>query len=238
MLRQRKRKNMSELTPYERSWLDVLDELRSCAEIHMTRDHEGRLNLVIGDAQKAFAELAEWDGIALPHTLQKYYMRFSSLAACWWFGESESEPLIGGEFDITHIYKAIQADPPEHRWPNPSPEQQQLISELRDFDGTSLTGLGHVTSLRLPHGAEDLEIWFHDVPRDAHKMDLGYCGYLDALCATKGTFGWQYLFTDVSLADEELEVTAERLSHMLDIFPRLFPDYDYSDLHARLRERM
>ena len=69
-------------------------------------------------------------------------------------------------------------------------------------------------------------------------MDIDYCAYLAALRVTKGTFGWQYLFTEVSLAEEDYKNTARRLTDMLDVFPRLFPAHDYSELRARLEERL
>lgn len=69
-------------------------------------------------------------------------------------------------------------------------------------------------------------------------MDVDYCGYLAALLVTKGTYGWQYLFADVSLADDIHHHTVENARRMLEVFPRLFPGYDYAPLAARLEARL
>ena len=39
-------------------------------------------------------------------------------------------------------------------------------------------------------------------------MDVDYCEYLDALLLTKGTFGWQYLFTEASLRDDRFQISS------------------------------
>ncbi|MGI5424124.1 hypothetical protein [Streptomyces sp. CA-179760] len=55
---------------------------------------------------------------------------------------------------------------------------------------------------------------------------------------TKGTFGWQYLFTDVSLRGDDFGETGRRLNDMLTVFPELFPGYDYQPLRSRLAARL
>ncbi|MFB9537262.1 MULTISPECIES: hypothetical protein [Streptomyces] len=97
--------------------------------------------------------------------------------------------------------------------------------------------MGHLAALRVQPGVTNPDLWFDAGPLGLHRMDIDYCTYLDALRMTKGTFGWQYLFTEVSLAQEDYEGAARRLSEMLDLFPRFFP-YDYSEIRARLEERM
>lgn len=227
---------MTDLTPYERSWVSVLDELRACAALQVSRAEQGPVSQVFGDAPTEFANLEEFEGISLDPALQGCYFRFISMAASWKVAESESS--IAGEFDVAHISDALSGNPPELGWPNPSPAERDLLSQLRSLDGTTTTGVGHLTALRVQPGVRNTELWFDTGPLGVHRMDLDYCAYLDALRVTKGTFGWQYLFTQVSLAQEDYKGTAQRLTEMLDLFPRLFPAYDYSDLRARLQERM
>ncbi|MEV0049054.1 hypothetical protein AB0H34_00990 [Saccharopolyspora shandongensis] len=231
---------MTELTAYERTWLAVLEELRSCPEVQLTRDHQGKLNSVIGDADKAFAELAEWDGVALDPALKNSYLRFSSLAACWWIPDPEypDESVIAGEFDLNHIYSVVQGEPLTQRLYDPSPEEFQLFTELRSFDGTGQSGVGHLSMLRFQPGVVNPEVWFDTTAQGHHRLDLDYPGYLEALRITKGTFGWQFLFADVSLSDDEFEVTRQFMEIMLDVFPRLFPEHDYEPLRALLAERL
>ncbi|MFF4231937.1 hypothetical protein [Streptomyces sp. NPDC001820] len=229
---------MTPHSPYENTWLGVFEEMRNCTSIRMSRDHQGPLSLPIGDAPKAFADLAEWENIQLEPSLQRCYLRFSNLAACWGTDDSESDPLIAGEFDITHIYKALTRDAPDPGWADPSVEERQMLPELRAFDGTTMTGAGHLTMLRIQRGVGNPQVWFNKAPFGPHLMDIDYCGYLEALRITKGTFGWQFLFTEVSLADSGHEATTERLTNMLDVFPGLFPDHDYEPLRARLADRL
>jgi len=227
---------MAELTPYERSWVSVLDELRTCAALRVSRAESGPVSQVFGDAPTEFANLEEFEGISLDPALQRCYFRFVSMSAAW--EVVESEVSIAGEFDVTHISDALSGSPPELGWPNPSPAEAELLSQLRSFDGTTMTGGGHLTALRIQPGVRNPELWFDTGPLGVHRMDLDYCSYLEALRMTKGTFGWQYLFTEVSLAQDDHAGTGQRLRGMIDLFPRLFPDHDYTELRARLEERL
>ncbi|KOU60507.1 hypothetical protein ADK57_30155 [Streptomyces sp. MMG1533] len=227
---------MTDLTPYEHSWVGLLGELRACAALQVSRAEQGPVSQVFGDAATEFANLEEFEGISLDPALQGCYFRFISMAAAWEVAESESP--IAGEFDVAHISDVLSGNPPELGWPNPTPAERELLSQLRGFDGTTMTGVGHLTALRVQPGVGNPELWFDTGPLGVHRMDIDYCAYLDALRVTKGTFGWQYLFTEVSLAREDHESTAQRLTGMLDLFPRLFPAHDYSDLRARLEARL
>ncbi|MEU0897294.1 hypothetical protein [Streptomyces massasporeus] len=226
---------MTDLKPYERSWVSVLDELRSCAAVRVSRVEQGPVSQVFGDAETEFANLAEFEDISLDPSLQQCYFRFVSIAAAWEVEDSDTP--IAGEFDVAHISDVLSNDPPELGWSNPTREEHELLSQLRGFDGTTTTGVGHLTALRVQPDVPNPELWFDAGPLGVHRLDIDYCAYLDALRMTKGTFGWQYLFAEVSLAQEDYASTARRLSGMLDLFPRLFPAYDYADLRTRLEAR-
>jgi hypothetical protein len=229
-----------EPTPAERAWLDVFDELRNCPDIELDMDRLEFAN-ESADAETAFGMLAERDGIVLDPSLKLCHLRFSDLAAGWEAGmtEEDEDPTFAGEFDLIPLVRAIRDTAPVERAADPSPRERQFLSELRDFDVTSESGTGKVASLRIRQGAaHNPEIWFSDGVRGTHKMDVDLCGYLDALRITKGTLGWQYLFTDVSLADDRFKVSARFLTEMLRVFPDLFPAHDYTGLQARLRERL
>ncbi|MFG3719427.1 hypothetical protein ACGF8D_16655 [Streptomyces massasporeus] len=193
------------------------------------------------DADAAFASLEERDGVVLSPSLKDCYLRFSDVAAGWGAGmtEEDEDPLFAGEFDIIPLVRAIRDSAPVERVPDPSPEQREFLSELRDFDVTSLTGTGKVASLRIRYGvSHSPEIWFSDGPRGIHRMDIDLPGYLEALRITKGTFGWQLLYTDVPLAHDRYEVTVRFLKEMLRVFPDLFPAHDYEPLRTRLAARL
>lgn len=232
---------MTQPTPYERRWLKVFDELRHCSDpdLHMTWDQQGPLALEPADAPSAFGALAHQDGVLLDPVLQECFLRFEGLGAFWGYGEEEADPLFAGEFSLSPLVRAIRAQPPVERCPDPSPERLELLAELRDFDGSPVGGVGFTSSLRIKQGGvHNPELWFSDGELGVHRMDVDLGGYLDALRVTKGTYGWQYLFTDVSLAEEDHEVTAEFLTEMLAVFPEVFPAHDYEPLRARLAERL
>jgi hypothetical protein len=230
-----------EPTAVERAWIDVFEELRECPDVLMDMDALEFPGGEAGDADVAFASLAERDGIVLDPSLKECYLRFSEMAAGWGAGmaDEEEDPLFAGEFDVIPLVRALRDSAPVDRSPDPSPDQREFLSELRDFDVTSLSGSGKVASLRIRQGVvHNPEIWFSDVRGGIHQMDVDLCGYLDALRITKGTLGWQYLFTNVSLKHDRFEVTVRFLNEMLRVFPDLFPAHDYEPLRARLAERL
>ncbi|MFF8012285.1 hypothetical protein [Streptomyces sp. NPDC007929] len=230
-----------EPTAAERAWIDVFAELRDCPDVLLDMDTLEFPDGDVGDADTAFASLAERDGIVLESSLKGCHLRFSDMAAGWGAGmtDEDEDPLFAGEFDVIPLVRALRYSAPVDRWPDPYPDQRELLSELRDFDVTSLSGVGKVASLRIQQGVvHNPEIWFSDVRGGIHQMDVDLCGYLDALRITKGTLGWQYLFTNVSLAHDRFEVTVRFLEEMLRVFPGLFPAHDYEPLRVRLAERL
>jgi hypothetical protein len=231
---------MMEATPAERAWLKVFEELRNCSYIELEMDRLGFQEGEPANADAAFKKLAEQDEVALDPSLMGCHLRFSDLAAGWGAGMSEEDedPLFRGEFDVIPLLQAIRDTAPVDRYPFASPEERQLLGELRDFDVPSLSGTGMIASLRIRPGTlHNPEIWFSAGP-DLHKLDVDLCGYLDALRITKGTIGWQYLFAEVSLADDRFAVEARFLTDMLRVFPDLFPAHDYEPLRARLEARL
>ncbi|MCP2322202.1 hypothetical protein HDA40_000709 [Hamadaea flava] len=57
---------------------------------------------------------------------------------------------------------------------------------------------------------------------------------MDALLATKGARGWGLLFADIDLTHRSLQTTVTDLRSMLDVFPSLFPDHDFTPFRERL----
>ncbi|MER7078546.1 hypothetical protein [Saccharopolyspora kobensis] len=230
---------MAELTAYETTWLGVLDELRGCPEIRVEYAERGEL-LETEDADRVFGELADCDGIALDASLKECHLRFSGLSAAWDVPDPEydEESLIAGEFYLANVHQAFRSGPLVERLPFPTPDEVRFYGQLRSFDGTPHGGVGHLSLLRLSPGVSRPELWFDATTKGYHRMDLDYPGYLEALRITKGTYGWQFLFTDVSLDDGgEFEVAGRFAEIMLEVFPRLFPGHDYAPLRSRLAER-
>lgn len=153
-------------------------------------------------------------------------------------------PEISGEFFLRPFHDILrQSDGPARKVDTEF--QRQFLSELRVMDQTPRSGAGMITYIRLAPGTGPLEIWYSDVadigappyPPGFVKMEITYRQYLDALLLTKGTYGWQYLYTDTRLV-RGFEEECEHLEGMLRLFPEIFPGYDYEPLAARLEERL
>ncbi len=69
-------------------------------------------------------------------------------------------------------------------------------------------------------------------------MELSYGAYAETALATKGAFGWQYLFTDVNLSSPEFHAASRNLGESLALFSEAFPQYDYVPLVNRLEARL
>ncbi|WP_432117479.1 hypothetical protein [Streptomyces sp. bgisy032] len=227
---------MTSLTLRERMWRDLLAELRNSPAIQVYNEYDEPVDESLGDASAALSEIADDYDIHLDASFHETYTRFRGIGSSW--RTTEEHPLIAGEFHIASIQLEIEQAPPELGW-NESPiDDPDLMYQLRAIDGTPDSGVGTMAAVRLHPGVTNPEIWFDHGPRGVWKLDLDYRGYMETLRVTKGTFGWQYLFTDVSLRGDDFAETGRRLTDMLTLFPELFPGYDYQPLRRRLAERL
>ncbi|MEU5977664.1 hypothetical protein [Streptomyces sp. NPDC047315] len=188
------------------------------------------------DADTVFESLTEYDSLPLSRIIQDYFFRYGSIEAAWRLRQPDSE--LVGEFKLSHIMSALVNKRMDKVWKGEDGRQRALYSELRVFDDTPQTGSGYMALMRATPGVSDPEIWFFDMRHGAMPMELDYPGYLEALLATKGVIGWQFLYCPPELSGSGLAPLARGLKEMLEVFPRLFPDHDYSDLQTRLQERL
>ncbi len=224
---------LEEPTAYETGWLDVVEGLRGNPGIKVLYLNLGDIDLMAEDS--AFDDLEEWEGITLSPRVRGEYVRFSALGVQW----TGIEPhVVGGEFYLAPLPYRVHEDPPDFSSSLFSDDERAVGAQLRIIDVNAVTGNGSYAALRLQPGVEDPEVWYSDSEFRLWKMSLDYHGYLEALRLTKGAFNWQHLFTDAPLADEEFESIARELRFMLEDLSALFPDHDYTPLHARLAERL
>lgn len=226
---------MSDLSDYERRFLSMLDELRDASEVDLLYEERGPIEEEIGDASETFAFIAEEEGIELDPSLQRSFLRFEGISSHW--AVERPGVYMTGEFSIRHIAAAMLTIGVAPATDEPSHQEQVLYSELRPFDEHPRGGGGSLSALRVDAETVSPEVWYYHATRGVFRMDIDYPAYLDALLVTKGTYGWQYLFTDVSMRDIDFQGAAENIQNMLRIFPDIFPSHDYTDLQARLRER-
>lgn len=219
--------------PFEERCARALEELRRSSGLTVGETGFGEIPRLLDDPAFVFESLADDDGLPFSHAVQQYFFRFGDIEAHWSSPQENSE--LSGEFHLTHLYSTSLMS---HTWEGSDDRERALYQELRIFDDTPRTGTGYLAALRAPRGTTDPEIWFFDMHQGAMEMDLDYGTYLDTLLITKGTIGWQYLFCDTGMPDAGFAPVAKGLKEMLEVFPTLFPDHDYTDLRARLEERL
>jgi hypothetical protein len=205
-------------------------------EFRVAKAEFGKLSKLMQDPSPVFGSLAEHHDLALSEKVREYYFRYKEIAASWRSLDEDSEMV--GEFRLSHVMRAVTQNHMDDVWEGDDDEERALYGELRVFDDTPRTGTGRMAALRATPGATDPEIWFYDLRDGALRMDLDYPGYLETLLITKGVIGWQYLYCAPEDCGMGFIPLVGGLKEMLEVFPRLFPDHDYTDLRARLEERL
>ncbi|MBP8539428.1 hypothetical protein [Streptomyces sp. MK37H] len=223
---------MVNLTPWEQEWVQIQEDLRQSPGVRVFQD-------VRGDIREGDLLRDAGDSGGGPHFAQSLYgrsVRFSEIGSQW--QTVEPYGFVVGEFFLTPLKQAVHEDPPDFTSSFYSDEEQRIGQELRVIDDTPFTGAGSFTAIRLDPESTGSEVWFSDHLRGLWRMDLDYSTYVDLLRLTKGAFGWQHLFTQAPLEDEEFQRTADRIVNMLDALPQIFPDRDYTPLRKRWEARL
>ncbi|MDA3646897.1 hypothetical protein LZ318_40660 [Saccharopolyspora indica] len=234
-------------TRYEELLAGSLSELRDHPAIDVSRDTLVVQSDAVGADGMAAAELAaesmaagamiaDLGDVVVDPAIAESAPRFSRIA-CRWRASDESTGL-GGEFRVPYFFAALFEPAPPLAWEGSPDDERELLAQFREIDGHPRAGTGLVAAVRVEANRTPLEIWVWDARIGPLQMELDYLGYLEALALTKGTFGWQYLFTHVSLASNDFHHTAKGLTTMLRVFPELFPDHDYTPLRERLEARL
>jgi hypothetical protein len=222
--------------PFEGRCAKLLQEIRETAEFDV---HLARLDEIVDAldvAETVFEELAEEDDLPLSGRVQEYFFRHGAVEAAW--RSRRPDTSLIGEFKIHHIMSAVGNMRMTRFWKGEDDAERALYKDLRIIDETPQTGSGRMSLLRATPGATDPGVWFFDTRQGAMPTELDYPGYLEALFVTKGVIGWQYLYCAPEDCGMGFIPIVDGLKEMLDVFPRLFPDHDYTDLRARLEERL
>lgn len=225
-----------DMTVNEQTHLASLREIEDCGEISVESSTQEPLGQDSSDVDDLAEIMPDLNGVIFSETLRRCALRFAHLACHW--RHDDPNIFLGGEFWVPAFFDGLFEPHPAIAWQGSSEDEKQLYREFRTIDDTPNSGSGTLAAVRLQAGKDPLEIWYYDPQVGPTMMDVDYCGYLAALLVTKGTYGWQYLFADVSLADDIHHHTVENARRMLEVFPRLFPGYDYAPLAARLEARL
>jgi hypothetical protein len=79
------------------------------------------------------------------------------------------------------------------------------------------------------------DVWFND-RHELFKMNVTLKEYFDALLLMKGTYYWQYLYTDVSVLKKADSYKIEYIRRTLPFLQEHFPNHDYTEPLKRLKE--
>ncbi|MEV6588568.1 hypothetical protein [Streptomyces acidicola] len=234
-------------TDIEAKLLQAQQELLDCPVLAVDRSVTGDLSEIFEETPVIFSYLPEWEGVTISRDLCVRSPRLTEIANCWHSEPTAGIPEIRGEFRVTDLFTAIRKRPPNLAWTRSSDEEREFFTELRVIDDTPLAATGQLAAVRVQKQADPWELWYYDMEltgvegrtRQYVKLDLTYPEYVEQLAVTKGTLGWQYLFTDeVSLGHPDFEHVRNQLTAMLDLFPRLFPAWSYAELASRLEARL
>jgi hypothetical protein len=232
---------MSNFTQNEQLHLKSLEEVKNCPLLESQCSG--------ADLDKSLASISpeeyddSWEGVHFSEGMLRCYPRFYEIGAAW--RTVGRLPDITGEYNLVNFHDALMSSDPGSEL-GQTDFHQTFLSQLCPIDRSPRSGAGFQTYLRMQADVDELELWYSDIadieqppyPPGFIKLDISYCEYLDALLLTKGTYGWQYLFADISLSGRALSDSRTNLENMLQAFPEIFPGRDYSSLRDRLEARL
>lgn len=232
---------MKNFTENERRHIASLTEIQSCTKLEWQSDDYEIDRPLANISPEEYND--DWEGVQFSARMKGCALRFLEFGAFW---KTRGDlPRIYGEFSLVNFHDALQSsDPGESSARNDA--ERMFLSQLCPIDRTPRSGAGKQTFVRVQPDVTELEIWYSDIA-DIHepphppgfvRLDIDYCQYLEALLLTKGVYGWQYLFANVTLSGKSLASAAGYLQRMLHVFPSLFPERDYTPLVARLEARL
>lgn len=204
-----------------------------------------------GEVGESFSELLplsdfnqDWEAVILDAEILGETLRLDEVAVHWC--TREPLPDFFGEYRLPSPYEVLVQDVEPLTKGLSEAIQRDFVRQLRYIDHSYHSGSGSTTYIRMMPSTSPLEVWQHDLamtggfpyPYGYVKLDLTYRRYIETLLATKGTWGWQYLFADVRFRGSLLEDAGSNVKHMLDAFPDIFPEFDYAELQQRLEARL
>ncbi|MFE6767750.1 hypothetical protein [Streptomyces griseus] len=215
----------------------MFEELKNCENINILGYEKGPLAEYLGTPDEALALLKESHGVSLDPKFKASFHRFSRLGIHW-RGASENS-AVGGEFYLVHLLNAIIGGRPADLASSRSSEKEAaLYSDFRIFDSQPRGGVGTFAALRLRDGTDEPEIWYFHMNHGSTRMEIDYQEYLNNLLLTRGAYYWQYLFTDTPADYYHSNEITSGLRRAIEFLSDVFPNNDYSDLRARLHDRL
>jgi len=234
---------VQQLNQLEARHTSSLADLRSSEHANLLDERLGDIGPRFGDIEPLTMFHEEWSELRLDPEMHSDSLRFE-VAAHW--ESTPPLPRFSGEYRIPAPMEIVsQGTDPSASMLNDD-FHREFVSELRYFDNSYASGRGFMSYLRMVPNSSPLQVWFSALvgtnfppyPPGYVRLDLTYNEYLSALLLTKGLYGWQYLYADVSFGDPALEHLTECLRNGLDALPDMFPGWDYTSLSQRLEARL
>ncbi|MFF7650931.1 hypothetical protein ACFZCY_13910 [Streptomyces sp. NPDC007983] len=236
---------MRKLSGIESDLFRAYQEIESAVQLQSQYANLGELGMEFRERPALFTGLPGWQDIILSQDLCQNTPRVTEIKAYW--STVAPLPKLQGEFCVGDVFTDLIQPPPEPLWEGSPPEDGTFFPSIRVVDDAPVAGTGHWAGIRILPRTDPLEMWFYDpqlvrIPeadKSYFRIHLTYPEYLRNLAITKGTLGWQYLFTDaVPLNSPGLRETSVRLQNMMEIMPALFPDWEYRPIFERLEARL
>ncbi|QXE38326.1 hypothetical protein KQY30_32920 [Streptomyces sp. GMY02] len=232
------------LNHLESKHMSSLNRIRQASGIEIVDEVQGEPGSSFSDLLPLNEFNEGWTDVTLDEQMLNEAIRIPGLAINW--HTNEPLPDFFGEYRIPDPFEILMQPPDPAADSIPAGFKREFVRQLRYIDSAYRSGVGSMTYLRMKPRTSPLEIWHYDLARIGGgpypigyiKLDLTYHQYLETLVLTKGTRGWQYLFADVSFRDLALGDIGDSVKKMTDVFPRLFPEHDYTSLQRRLEERL
>ncbi|MGA6225754.1 hypothetical protein ACPESV_36100 [Streptomyces umbrinus] len=233
---------MRSLNQLEERHVASLADLRGADSITLLDERQGDIGPGFIDAEPLDMFEDGWSDLRVDPEMLDESLRFE-IAAHW--ESAPSLPEFSGEFRIPSPMEMVTQGPSPSLDMLSTEFQREFVSHMRYFDNAYESSRGFMTFLRMEPGSSPLEVWFSDLrgtgsepyPPGYVRLDLTFTEYVETLLVTKGLYGWQYLFADVSFSDPALEQLTNGLRNGLNAFPEIFPGLDYSPLLNRLEAR-
>ncbi|WP_405578170.1 hypothetical protein [Streptomyces sp. NBC_01092] len=212
---------------------EAFEQVRSTAEFTVESfeiESEGERPLTEDDAKL----IRRYMGPAAVDEVRDHLLDVEQIQLSW----RTADFRVYGEFALKDLRTCLSGRYMPYTDERLTPEEQLVMDEIKTLE--EAPGSGRLTALRVHMDMSPCqEIWFYDMNQQRFVLlDLDYSSYVDNLLITKGIPGWQYLYSDARLADEEFRQLARQLQISLDALEEVFPDHDYTDLRARLEERL
>lgn len=222
-------------TPIERRFLDMIESLRANDAIDVSGERREDISEVVEDSLAGFSQLEEVFGITLDPALKDHHVRYWELGIHWY--AAGASVGAGGEFVLHELVDALMSGPPDAGSARDE-EERALFEELRVVDHQPEGGVAAFAAVRLSGDTLAPRMWVYRFPYGTVELDLDYPGYLEALLLTKGFYGWQFLYTDVRLADQAYAPLVDLIRTGLDFLAETLPDPRYEELETRLSNRL